>query len=142
MFTITINSFTVTSPSPSQSPTHGMLVRVGDAVGVGVAVEEGAAVAVFVGVEVTVADGVSVGVAVLVADGELVGVIVGVSVGVAFGVSVGDAVGVGSSKTTISPYVPPAPGSAPPSRSPIAILFWGNGYSPGTALTAMLTRQL
>jgi hypothetical protein len=56
MFTIVISSLTVTSPPPSQSPTHGIggVVEVGDGVGVGV----GLAVIVTVGVAV----GVSVGV--------------------------------------------------------------------------------
>jgi hypothetical protein len=80
MFTIVISSLTVTSPPPSQSPTHGIggVVEVGDGVGVGLAV------IVTVGVAVVLNVGV----------GVLVGVLVTGTVAVCVGVALGEAVGV------------------------------------------------
>jgi len=99
MITPRMSSSTLTTPSPSQSPKHGMIVGVGDGcgesvgVGTGVSVAVGGGVSVAVDAAVPVATDVGLGAIVSVGVGDTptvtltLGLGLGVDVGVAVGVS-------------------------------------------------------
>jgi hypothetical protein len=108
MFTSVRISSIVTWPPPPQSPTHGVAVEVGVALGDGLGVPVGDALAVVVGVALGALVGVTVGVSV----GGTVAVSVAVAVHVGVAVLVGVGVLVGGRGTQSSPPLHTASGTA------------------------------